>query len=242
MTIEIGQHAAWHFFGLTFNSDTIISSLVVSSFILVFAVAAKFFVIKRSKHISGMQAVCELLYGFSASISEGVMGSKGKKYSSFIASLFIFILVANVFGVLPVTEVLELFLGKFFLHIPKLEAPTADINTTIALALTVFFAIHFYGVKAKGIAYFKRFISPNIVFLPLNIMEELSRPLSLAVRLFGNTFGKATILLILVSLVSFPFIYPIPILALGLFIAFVQAYIFALLTTFYMASAISDGH
>jgi len=240
--IEIGHHAVWRFGGMVFNSDTIISSLIVSLMIVIFAFSAKFFIIKKGKHISGMQAACEILYMFSTSISEGVMGSKGRKYSSFIASLFIFILVCNVFGVLPVTEVIELFFGKLLVHVPVLEAPTADINATIALALTTFFAMHFFGIRERGVSYFKRFISPNPVFLPLNLMEEFSRPLSLAIRLFGNTFGKATILLILVSLVAFPFLYPIPILALGLFIAFVQAYIFALLTTFYIASAVSEGH
>lgn len=240
--IEIGHHAVWHLGGMVFNSDTIISSLVVSAMIIIFAFSAKYLIITKNKHISGMQAACELLYLFSMSFAEGVMGQKGKKYSAFIASLFIFILVANVFGILPVTEVAELFFGGYLTHIPRLEAPTADINTTVALALTVFFTMHYLGIRERGVAYFKRFISPNPVFLPLNLMEELARPLSLAVRLFGNTFGKATIILILVSLVAFPLIYPIPIMVLGLFIAFVQAYIFALLTTFYIASAVSEGH
>jgi F-type H+-transporting ATPase subunit a len=240
--IEIGYHAVWQFWGMVFNSDTVISSLIVSLILVIFAFSARFFIIRKNKYISGMQAACELLYVFSMSISEGVMGAKGKKYASFIASLFIFILVANVFGILPVTEVVTLFFGKWFVHVPALEAPTADINTTAALALTVFFSVHFFGIRERGLSYFKRYFSPNPVFLPLNLMEELAKPLSLAIRLFGNTFGKATIVIILVSLMAFPLIYPIPFLALGLFIAFVQAYIFALLTTFYIASAISEGH
>lgn len=240
--IEVGNHAVWKAGGIVFNSDTIISSLVVSALIIVFAFVAKVFILKKAKHITGAQAACELVYLFSSYICTGVMGSRGKRYASFISSLFIFILVANAFGLLPVTETVELLFGRWMPRIVQLESPTADLNATVALAITVFFAVHFFGITARGFSYFKRFFSPNILFLPLNLMEELSRPLSLAIRLFGNTFGKATILLILVSLTAFPLIYPIPIMALGLFIAFVQAYIFALLTAFYIESAVSEGH
>ena len=240
--IEVGNHAVWKVGGIVFNSDTLISSLVVSVLIIAFALTVKFFILKKEKHITGSQAVCELVYLFSSFICTGVMGSRGKKYTSFISSLFIFILVANVFGLLPVTEIMELFFGKWIPGIVQLESPTYDLNTTVALAVTVFFAMHFFGIKARGLSYFKRFFSPNVLFFPLNLMEEFSRPLSLAIRLFGNTFGKATVLLILVSLTAFPLIYPIPIMALGLFIAFIQAYIFALLTTFYIDSAISENH
>jgi len=73
-------------------------------------------------------------------------------------------------------------------------------------------------------------------------MEELAKPFSLAIRLFGNTFGKETILLVLISLTVFPLLYPLPIMALGLMIAFIQAFIFALLTTFYIAAAVSEEH
>ncbi len=240
--IEVGEHALWRAGGIVFHSDTIISSLVVSALIVGFVAAANLFILKKEKHISGWQAACELLYLFSTSICTGVMGQRGKRYAAFIGALFIFILTANVFGLLPVTETVELFFGKWMPRVVRLESPTSDLNATVALAVTVFFAIHYFGIRAKGWAYFKRFFSPNALFLPLNIMEELSRPLSLAIRLFGNTFGKATILLILVSLTAFPLIYPVPIMALGLFIAFVQAYIFALLSTFYITSAVFEDH
>lgn len=240
--IEVGDHALWKAGGIVFNFDTVISSLVVSALIIAFAAAAKIFFLKKDKNISSRQAACELLYVFSSSICTGVMGARGKRYAPFVGSLFIYILVANVFGLLPITEIIELLFGGWFPRVVRLESPTADLNATVALALAVFFAVHYFGVKARGLSYFKRFFSPNFLFLPLNIMEEFSRPLSLAIRLFGNTFGKATILLILVSLTAFPLIYPIPILALGLFIAFIQAYIFALLTTFYITSAVLENH
>ncbi len=239
--IEVGTHAVWKVGGIAFNSDTIISSLAVSAIILAFVFMVNLFVLKKGKNISGMQAACELLYVFSTSVCTGVMGKRGNRYSFFIASLFVFIATANIFGLLPVTETVELFFGRWMPRIIKLESPTSDLNATVALALTAFFAVHFYGISARGLSYFKRFFSPNPLFLPLNIMEEISRPLSLAIRLFGNTFGKATILLILVSLTAVPLIYPVPVMALGLFIAFIQAYIFSLLTTFYIQSAISEG-
>ena len=98
------------------------------------------------------------------------------------------------------------------------------------------------GIKEHGIKYFKKYFEPNIIFFPLNIMEDLAKPLSLAIRLFGNTFGKETIIIVLISLTAFPILYPLPILALGVFISLIQAFIFTLLTTFYISSAVSGGH
>lgn len=240
--IEIGHHDLWRLGGIVFNSDTIISSFIVSSVLIVFAVIMRIFIIKNGKNISRVQAAAELVYGFTRSLPLEVIGKKGSVYVSLISTLFIYILFSNVFGLIPVNAFYDFFLDKTFGHMPELIAPTSDINTTVALAVIAFFSTHFFGIKERGIRYFSRFVKPNFVFLPLNLMEEISKPVSLAIRLFGNTFGKETIILVLVSITVFPIIYPIPILALGLFIGFVQAYIFALLTTFYIAGAISEGH
>ncbi len=241
--IQIGDHVKWSFLTLSFNVDTIISSIFVSLIIVFLALLAKIFLLKKAKTISSSQAFLEVFYLFSANIVTGVMGEKGKKYVPFVSTLFIFILFSNIFGLMPITEIEELFFGKIIHRIIFLESPTYDLNTTVALAICSFFAVQYYGIKANGLKYFKRFISPNFLFLPLNLLEELSRPMSLAIRLFGNAFGKAAILAIFVSLVVFPIFYPVPIMALGLFIAFLQAYIFSLLTSFYIYSAVSEeGH
>jgi F-type H+-transporting ATPase subunit a len=157
---------------------------------------------------------------------EEKLGKKGKKYFSFIATLFVFILSSNWLGILPF----------------ELKPPTADLNTTAGLAILTIVLVQVFGMIDKGpIKYFKRFFEPNPVFFPLNVIEELAKPLSLSIRLFGNMFSKETILVILISLVSLPLFYPIPILALSLLIGAIQAYIFMLLAIFYITMAV-EGH
>ncbi len=241
--VHIGEHKTAEMLGLTVNLDTVISMLIVSAVITVFAIFVRFVLLaKRKDGITPGLCAVEMLYEFVETIPVGVMGNKGLAYVPFIGTLFIFILASNLFGLIPLNAVYSVFFEKSFGHIPELIAPTADINTTAALAILVFLSIHFYGIKEKRLAYFKHFFSPSPFFLPLNLMEEIAKPFSLAIRLFGNTFGKETIIVILIALTAFPIIYPIPILALGLFIAFIQAYIFSLLSTFYISAALSEGH
>jgi F-type H+-transporting ATPase subunit a len=96
-------------------------------------------------------------------------------------------------------------------------------------------------IEKGPIRYFKRYFEPNPVFFPLNVIEELAKPVSLSIRLFGNIFSKETIIVILSGLVALPLIYPIPILALSLLIGAIQAYIFMLLAVFYISMAL-EGH
>ena len=241
--IEIGHHKLWHFMGLTFHADTIISMLIVSAIIISLAAAARIFLsLYSKKKLTYVQAATELILETLKGLPVSVMGKGGEKYAPLISTLFIFILISNWFELVPVNAVYDLFFEKMFGEIPHITAPTTDINFTAGLALVVFFSIHFFGIKERKAAYFSRFFRPYFFFLPINIMEELAKPFSLALRLFGNMFGKETILLILIALTVFPIFYPLPILALSLFIGLVQAYIFALMTTFYIGGAVSDGH
>jgi len=115
-------------------------------------------------------------------------------------------------------------------------SPTANINTTIALAAVIFFAVHVYGISEKGLlGYLKDFANP-IFILPLEIVSQFSRTLSLSVRLFGNILSTDLIVVIVFSLI--PFILPIPLAALGMLTGVLQAYIFIVLASLYIASAI----
>lgn len=229
--------------GLAFHADTIISMLIVSGIILFLAAFVRVFLALHSKKkITSLQAAAEMILEALAGLPASVMGKSGEKYIPLISTLFIFILISNWFALVPVNAVYSLFFDKWLGAIPEITAPTTDLNFTAGLALVVFFSTHFFGIIEKKGAYFLRFLKPYFFFLPINIMEEVAKPFSLALRLFGNMFGKETILLILISLTVFPIIYPLPILALSLFIGLIQAYIFALLTTFYIGGAISDGH
>jgi F-type H+-transporting ATPase subunit a len=176
---------------------------------------------------SGVQNVFEVIFDGLNNYVEEIMGPHGKEYFTLIGSLFLFILTGNLLGL-----------------IPGFNSPTANINTTAALALTVFFATHVIGVSKHGLSYFKHFVGPMPLLaplmIPIEIISHLARPVSLSFRLFGNMVAKHELMLVLAALA--PFLAPVPVLALGLFVAFVQAGVFTLLTMLYLAGAIEEAH
>lgn len=142
-----------------------------------------------------------------------------KKYIGFLGTLFLFVALASLCTV-----------------IPGYEPPTGSLSTTTALALCVLVAVPFFGVEERGWGgYIKSYMEPTAIMLPFNIVSELSRTLALAVRLFGNMMSGAMIIAILLTIT--PFIFPIVMSALGLLTGMVQAYIFSILATVYIASA-----
>jgi len=173
-------------------------------------------------HISRWQNVLEVVVlGIKSQIEE-VGLKQSRRYLPFIGSLFLFILMSNLLGVFP-----------------WYEPPTESLSTTIALALCVFVAVPFYGIRKQGIwAYLSSYIKPTVIMLPFNIISEISRTLALAIRLFGNIMSGAMILAILLMVT--PFIFPILINVLHLITGVVQAYIFSILATVYIA-AVTTG-
>jgi F-type H+-transporting ATPase subunit a len=144
-------------------------------------------------------------------------------YLPFVGTLFVFIATANLLAIVP---------G----YVP----PTGSLSTTTALAIAVFVAVPLYGIAEEGaLAYLRHYVRPSIVMLPFNILGELSRTLALAVRLYGNIMSGTVIVALLLTLT--PFFFPIVMQVLGLITGMVQAYIFAVLATVYIASA-SSAH
>ena len=144
-----------------------------------------------------------------------------QKYIAFIGTLFLFIALANLFTI-----------------VPGYAPPTSSLSTTAALALCVFVAVPFFGMRDQGLAgYLRSYVQPTVIMLPFNIISEFSRTLALAVRLFGNMMSGAMIIAILLTIT--PFIFPIFMTLLGLLTGMVQAYIFAILATVYIAAATS---
>lgn len=142
-----------------------------------------------------------------------------KKYLGFLGTLFLFIAVANLAIIFP-----------------GYEPPTGSLSTTAALALCVFVAVPFFGIEEQGVVnYLKTYTEPTIIMLPFNIISEISRTLALAIRLFGNIMSGSMIVAILLSIV--PLIFPDLLIALGLLVGMVQAYIFSVLATVYIAAA-----
>ncbi len=141
------------------------------------------------------------------------------RYLPFIGTIFIFILFANVISI-----------------IPGFISPTASLNTTTALAICVFLAVPYYGIKSQGVGnYLKQYIKPNIIMLPFNLIGEVSRTLSLAVRLYGNIMSSGLIVIILLGIL--PLFFPVLVNAFGLLMGGIQAYVFSILSIVYIASA-----
>lgn len=142
-----------------------------------------------------------------------------EKYLGFLGTLFLFVAMASLFTI-----------------VPGYEPPTGSLSTTTALAICVFVAVPLFGIEDQGLGgYFGDYLKPTVIMLPFNIISELSRTLALAVRLFGNMMSGTMILAILLTIT--PFIFPIAMSALGLLTGMVQAYIFSILATVYIAAA-----
>ncbi len=150
---------------------------------------------------------------------QDISGQNPDIYLPFIGTLFIFIAVSNVLEI-----------------IPGYHPPTGSLSTTAALAICVFFAVPFYGIRQQGLVnYLKHYLQPSFFMLPFHIIGELSRTLSLAVRLFGNVMSDVMIVAIILSIA--PLFFPIIMQILGLLTGLIQAYIFAILAIVYIASA-----
>jgi F-type H+-transporting ATPase subunit a len=178
-----------------------------------------------------VQIVVEDLVGALKGMLEEYIGPKGPRYLSLVGTVGIFILTANLMGL-----------------IPGLMAPTSNINVTLGCALTVWVFYHINGLKAQGlVGYVKHFAAPPgapiwmaPIYFPIEIISHASRVLSLTVRLFGNIFGEELVILILFSIV--PFLAPLPMMFLGIITASLQAYIFVMLTVIYLSGAVAVEH
>ncbi len=157
-----------------------------------------------------------------------ITGEEGRWFFPIIATIFIYIAVSNLLGL-----------------IPGFYPPTASINTTVACAIPVFVFTHFIGIKYHGIKYIKHFLGPVWwlipIILPIEIIGHLARVLSLSFRLFGNITGHELVLMILFMLAG-AFFAPLPIMAMGIFVAFVQAFVFFLLSIMYFSGAMEEAH
>jgi F-type H+-transporting ATPase subunit a len=192
-------------------TDTVISTWVIMFIIIILA-----WITRKFKPAIG-ESLIEMINGIIGSVMPE--DTKVAKFLPILGTLAIFLIFANIFSVFPL-----------------MVSPTANLNTTIALAIIVFFAVHLYGIREKGIVgYLKDFATP-VFILPLEIVSQFSRTLSLAIRLFGNILSTDLIVAIIFSLI--PFLLPLPLIALSILTGVLQAYIFTILASLYIASAI----
>jgi F-type H+-transporting ATPase subunit a len=193
-----------------------------------------------------LRNIFELLVENLVQLSDGMIGKKGRKYVSLFGSFFVFILTANLFGLLP-----------------GFSPPTSNINTTLGLALVSFCAYHYFGLREHGPNYIKQFIGPmtsvpsgpkkilTLLFVPVliisilffSVLESIShlvRPVSLSLRLFGNMFGDHLVLEIFTELTRI--VFPVLFYVFGALVSLIQAFVFTLLSMIYVAMAVSHQH
>ncbi|MGE5188858.1 MAG: F0F1 ATP synthase subunit A [Gemmatimonadota bacterium] len=171
-----------------------------------------------------LRNVLELLVAFIVGIAEDIMGHHAKKYLPLLGTCFLFILFMNLMGLFP-----------------GFVPPTDKMNITVGLAVVIFLSTHVFGVMEHGIKYFKHFLGPvwwlSWLILPIEIISHLARPMSLSLRLMGNITGDHMVVSIFLGLV--PFVVPTIFYGLGVFVSFMQAFIFTVLSMIYISGAVA---
>jgi|LFRM01.1.fsa_nt_gb F-type H+-transporting ATPase subunit a len=221
---EIGKHILAYIGPYSIHVDTLLLSWLVMA---VLVVSAWLVTRRLDKLPHGVQSLLEALYEFLQNLMQENMSPKGYSAFPYLATLFLFILFANLLGVVA------------GLLLPQFKSPTGDLNVTMAMALVVFLLSQVYAVKTHGLkGYLVSFFKPNPLFLPLNLIELITRPLTLAFRLFGNIFAGEVLLVILYLLV--PVVIPTVWSAFSVFIGVIQAYLFLMLGIAYISSSIEE--
>lgn len=229
--VAVGQHFYWQIGNYQVHGQVLITSWVVLTIIGVISFLGN----SNLKSIpEGLQNFTEFITEFIRDLAKTQVGEHDYlKWVPFLGTIFLFILVSNWSGALLPWKLLELPNGE-------LAAPTNDINTTVALALLTSVSYFYAGIRKKGLGYFNRYVQPAAFLLPINLLEDVTKPLSLSFRLFGNILADELVVGVLVALV--PLIVPIPIMLLGVFTSGIQALVFATLAGAYIGEALEDHH
>lgn len=229
--VSVGQHWYWQIGGNQIHGQVILTSWFVLGVIFLIT-----FLANRDLKSTpeGLQNLTEYITEFIRDLSKTQIGEEEYlKWVPFLGTIFLFIFVSNWTGALIPWRLIELPNGE-------LAAPTNDINTTVALALLTSLAYFYAGLRKKGLNYFKRYVQPAAFLLPINVLEDFTKPLSLSFRLFGNILADELVVAVLLALV--PLVVPIPIMLLGLFTSGVQALVFATLAGAYIGEAVEEHH
>jgi F-type H+-transporting ATPase subunit a len=204
--------------------------VIHSWLIMLFLIIGGFILVRRLKLVPGKgQNLVELIVGGLEDFMVEITGPEGRTFFPYIATIFLYILFSNLIGLVP----------GFF-------SPTANLNTTLSMALCTFILTHAIGIKHHGVKYIKHFFGPIPLLAPFMLIIELighfARIMSLSIRLFGNIFGKEKVLGILFGLVGFTIVLPMPVVLLGILVSFIQALVFMLLSVVYFAGAMQEAH
>ncbi|MCB0410815.1 MAG: F0F1 ATP synthase subunit A [Flavobacteriales bacterium] len=170
----------------------------------------------------------EVIFEFVNGMAETVVGSQGKKYVPLFGAIFCYVFINNLLGLLP-----------------GMTPATDNLNTTIAVGFFSFIAYNYYGLRENGLGYLKHFLGPiwwlAWFMVVLETVSHLVRPVSLGLRLYGNMVGDHTVLSLFLDLAGY-FLVPVIFYFLGMFVCFMQAFVFMMLTMIYVSMAISHDH
>nr|WGO59511.1 ATP synthase CF0 A subunit [Aneura pinguis]WGO59597.1 ATP synthase CF0 A subunit [Aneura pinguis] len=229
--VEVGQHFYWQVGNFQVHAQVLITSWVVAIILLGLAISTT-----RDLQVipTGGQNFVEYILEFIRDLTRTQIGEEGyRPWVPFVGTMFLFIFVSNRSGAILPWRVLKLPNGE-------LAAPTNDINTTVALALLTSIAYFYAGLRKKGLSFFGKYIQPTPILLPINILEDFTKPLSLSFRLFGNILADELVVAVLIS--SVPSVIPVPMMFLGLFTSAIQALIFATLAAAYIGESMEGHH
>jgi F-type H+-transporting ATPase subunit a len=198
---------------------------------MAFLAIVSFLATRNMKSVpAGLQNIVEFLVGGLFEFFAGIMGeARVRKYGPFLLTFFLFILFSNYSGLIPGAKM-----------IPGFMPPTNNISITAAFSILVFLSVFYFGIRAKGLGFFKHFFQPMAFLFILNVIEELVRPVSLALRLYGNVSGELIIKQELSAMM--PFLLPVPMMLLGVLMGAIQAFVFTLLASTYIAGATEEHH
>lgn len=200
-------------------AGTVAYSLIASAVLIGFAVLVRLG-LRRGTSGSDWPVAAEFVVEHLEGIMRDMSDSDPRPYTPLIVTLALFIGTANLLGL-----------------VPGMRSPTADFSTTAALAVLVFLAVPFYGIRAQGLrGYLRHYLEPSPFLLPLEIITEFSRTLALAVRLFGNVMSEELVIAVVLMIAGF--LVPVPLMLLAVLTDVVQAYIFAVLTVVYVSAAV----
>jgi F-type H+-transporting ATPase subunit a len=221
VNLSSDQQVLWH------HGFADLNVTVVTTWVLMIALALGSKLITRRLKTEGVisrwQGALEIIVTSIAQQIKEVGLNRAQEYLPFLGTLFLFVAVSSLCTL-----------------IPGFAPPTGSLSTTAALALCVFLAVPYFGIKEQGLAgYLKTYTEPTLLMLPFNIISELSRTLALAVRLFGNMMSGTMIIAILLTIT--PLLFPLVMTALGLLTGMVQAYIFSILAAVYIAAATTSA-
>ncbi|WP_298704841.1 F0F1 ATP synthase subunit A [uncultured Veillonella sp.] len=223
MELHAGQHTVVHMWGMAFNMDTLYMTWLVFGILIVLA----YFATRQCRMVpSGMQNGVEMVLEIIGNQFKGPLGEHFNKLTALLFTFFFFIFVSNELGLLPSPHILV--------------SPTSDLNTTLGLALASSVSVWVIGLRIKGVGYLKHYFQPFAVFAIFHLIEEISKPVTLSFRLFGNIIAGEIVLELLNNLA--PYLAPIIWIAFSLVIGVIQAFVFTILVTSYLGMAIADEH